>query len=74
MPIGPMLTGAIARISTQSTGGWKIVIDAPESMGDVIRQLIGTENQVLYNVSFDRAGDIERIERGPGRPRRQDPE
>ena len=70
MSIGPMLTGSIAKISTQSAGGWKIAIDVPEIMGEVVRQLIGTENQVLSHVSFERAGDIERIERGPGRPKK----
>lgn len=65
--MGPMLTGAIAKISTQTAGGWKIALDVPESCGEVVKQLIGTENKVVYNVSFDKLSEIkERPREKPG--------
>lgn len=65
-----MLSGAIAKIATQAAGGWKIYLDIPESMGPVVRLLIGTENKIVYTVSFNELSLIECTEkRGPGRPR-----
>ena len=56
---GPMLTGCISKITTQSAGGYKITIDAPEIMAPVVRQLLGTENKKIYNISFNEIGEIE---------------
>lgn len=72
MSEGPMLTGAVSKISTQAAGGWKIALDVPESMGEVVKQLLGTENNTLYHISFDYAGNMDQPEkRGPGRPRQE---
>ena len=72
MSIGPMLPAAIAKISTQTAGGWKISLDIPESAGEIIKQLIGTENKTVYTVSFDAISEIEQVKRRPGRPREKE--
>lgn len=66
---GPMLTGAISKISTQSAGGWKVALDVPEICKGIVKQLIGSENRVVYNITFDAVREIEQEpKRGPGRP------
>jgi hypothetical protein len=72
MSDGSMLTGAISKISSQTAGGWSVKLDVPENMGEIIRQLIGSENKIVYNISFDEVGSIEQPEkRQPGRPKKE---
>ena len=73
MSDGPMLTAAIAKIATQAVGGWRMTLDIPESMREVVQALVGTENKVVYQVSFENMGEIEQAEkRKPGRPRQNE--
>jgi hypothetical protein len=75
MSDGSMLTGAIAKISTQTAGGWRIALDVPEIMGEVVRQLLGSENKIVYNISFDAISEIDQPEkRQPGRPKNKSAE
>lgn len=63
MPDAPMLSGVIAKIATQSAGGWKIALDVPESMSAVVKQLLGTENKIVYNISLEHLCEIEQPEK-----------
>lgn len=64
-----MLSGDISKIATQSAGGWKISINVPESMAEAVRPLLGSENTVLFNITFDMISELEIPKRGPGRPK-----
>ncbi len=65
----PVLPGVISKISTNSAGGWSIKIDVPEIAGDIVRQLLGSENKIVYSIALSQMQEIERVERGPGRPK-----
>ena len=71
MSDSPMFSFAISKISTQQAGGWKITLDVPQNMEPVVRQLLGTENRIIYRGTFEDLGEIDQsAKRSPGRPRK----
>jgi hypothetical protein len=67
----PVAPGTIAKIATNSAGGWTIKIDIPQTAEEVVKQLIGSENTRVYSIGFADQGALpESPKRLPGRPKK----
>jgi hypothetical protein len=60
----------LEEIKTHKQGGHNAKIHFPESALAQVKQLSGTENKVVYMAVLVKLEEIERVERGPGRPKK----
>lgn len=66
------LSFLIARIKTNQAGGWQVTLDVPEIAQDQVKQLLGTENKVLYAGRLLKIDEINQTKKQPGRPKKED--